>query len=1263
MAMAAKLLLPSGALVNLLLLLLIAPVASAQQLVRGASDKTTTSYTRDLEETSVSKSWPTCYADISKNCDGVDFTLPSTPSMWHSKLSDGSFVDTKWERVGLGGSTAKFTNFTNANMRYASVNHAQFDYATFKNADLTGTNFDSSCFRGVDFTSATITDDTRILGASFDVATIFPDGNTWLTTNFFNHGPDFKGMRILLDGQDISGQDMVSMYTSYVASSFNRMKAHGSSFVGADLSRAQMWAIQAEDSNFAGCNLLNVPLHYSNLRRVDLSNASLQGTGLKHSNLHGCNLIGADLTYSDFDGTTVFVGCTFDSSSTKFPVDFDPLSRGLIDVGGPVLPTWPGCYDDVPKNCDTVDFTWVQESLWHATLTDASFVGSNWEGVGFGGSTARNSNFTGAILRSSSANHVNFQNSCLRGVDLSGTNLDNANFKGADLTFATYDATTVFTNVAFDPYTVFFDGLGWASTAFFDTGDLKGMRLIMDNQDATGMDFGVLFPSYIKSSFNSLQAQDASFRGCDLTQASMWSFQGVKVDFSNAILANVPLHYSRLTGANFSNAILSGTGLLHSNLAGCNLVGADLSTANFDSTTTMTDCLFDDTTLFPSGFDPINFGLKDINAPTPSPSQSPTTSSPTPAPTPPSLEDLMSNTLFFGDIPCFPMGINLASVVYYSNQWTFKNAFLESGGCCWPYDAKVDTDGNLLEAAPADYPDYWKAGRNLIYRVDGEYPGGTYILRASGNGTISLAFDVGPTQYVTTPTGPNGHAVNVAPSSSGVQLTIEETTATDPVRDISFTFQEYEESNSTSPFTPTFMDTLSGMNVLRFMDMGRTNNNNIVNWNDRNDYTSVSQSRTTRRAWEISSIQLPPETRPFTGVFGLEFSTTEPHGLSSGQAVDIDNLVGEVTVSRQGGTDFIRDLSDVWFPRIVEVTGPNTFLVDIGNWDWNRETYSLSAVSATAAAERVILEILPGVAYEYMIEMSKEAGADPWFCVPHLASDDYVRNMAELIANSGLGPDKTVYVELSNEVWNTIFTQSSWAEANRRELGLSYSSQFYGKRSKQVFDIFEDVFSTVPGAPLLNRVLATMSVNTWISEQVILGAGGAGSFDSLAVAPYFSAKAQDVFALSTDGQSVNGVTVTDVLQLCLEDIFGDNRRHIAAQNNMAKQYGARLIAYEGGQHLGGQGNSPLGGRLENDLEFQDLMIAANRDPRMHNLYQAYFKQWAEIVGGNGVFAHFSFIGQPSKWGSWGVKETYSHADTVEESPKWASVKGIADACR
>ena len=39
-------------------------------------------------------------------------------------------------------------------------------------------------------------------------------------------------------------------------------------------------------------------------------------------------------------------------------------------------------------------------------------------------------------------------------------------------------------------------------------------------------------------------------------------------------------------------------------------------------------------------------------------------------------------------------------------------------------------------------------------------------------------------------------------------------------------------------------------------------------------------------------------------------------------------------------------------------------------------------------------QAVDGVALEYQIALANQVGANPWFCVHHLASDDYVRRMA-----------------------------------------------------------------------------------------------------------------------------------------------------------------------------------------------------------------------------------------------------------------------------
>lgn len=73
-----------------------------------------------------------------------------------------------------------------------------------------------------------------------------------------------------------------------------------------------------------------------------------------------------------------------------------------------------------------------------------------------------------------------------------------------------------------------------------------------------------------------------------------------------------------------------------------------------------------------------------------------------------------------------------------------------------------------------------------------------------------------------------------------------------------------------------------------------------------------------------------------------------------------------------------------------------------------------------------------GVAWEYAIQLCNETGKDMWINIPVLASDDYITQLATLLKNGstvggvtydGLDAGRKVYIEFSNEVWNTSFDQ------------------------------------------------------------------------------------------------------------------------------------------------------------------------------------------------------------------------------------------------
>jgi len=268
-----------------------------------------------------------------------------------------------------------------------------------------------------------------------------------------------------------------------------------------------------------------------------------------------------------------------------------------------------------------------------------------------------------------------------------------------------------------------------------------------------------------------------------------------------------------------------------------------------------------------------------------------------------------------------------------------------------------------------------------------------------------------------------------------------------------------------------------------------------------------------------------------------------------------------------------------------------------------------------------------GVAIEYMIALANTQKADPWFCMPHLADDDFIRRYAQLVKKT-LDPKLKIYVEYSNECWNGQFQQARYCGQKGKELKLSsnaFQAQlfYYSKRSVEVFKIWVDVFGSTDR---LVRVIASQSANPWVSKQVTGFQDALKHADALGIAPYFgnrlgSPKTQNEVAKKT---------VDEVLDACRKAI-ARNRDILAKQAKVASDAGLDLIAYEGGQHLVGHGGA------ENNKALEKLFHAANRDPRMKGLYLEDLAGWKQA--GGKLFAVFSSTGRYSKWGSWGVLES------------------------
>jgi putative Ig domain-containing protein len=273
-----------------------------------------------------------------------------------------------------------------------------------------------------------------------------------------------------------------------------------------------------------------------------------------------------------------------------------------------------------------------------------------------------------------------------------------------------------------------------------------------------------------------------------------------------------------------------------------------------------------------------------------------------------------------------------------------------------------------------------------------------------------------------------------------------------------------------------------------------------------------------------------------------------------------------------------------------------------------------------------------GVAYEYMIQLCNEMGRDAWICIPHMATDDYVRQLARLLKGK-LKPERRVYIEYSNELGNPSRGQARWLwgraeeQVRARELtdqkgrplsNRAYAPTLCGQRSAQIWKIMSDEL----GDP--DRIIRTIAQFHPLDK--VMGAAldkrnGDGRVDLIALSGHFI------------GQGLRGGGLLHNLDHwdIDEAMEALEQRHLfdgAAQwqKEMAdiRQQWPRIPigSYEGGQNF----TSPyLRGRDGQKLAAR--VIQVNADPRIRRVYRTALATW-RLAGGTGYTAS-------TECGSWG----------------------------
>lgn len=309
-----------------------------------------------------------------------------------------------------------------------------------------------------------------------------------------------------------------------------------------------------------------------------------------------------------------------------------------------------------------------------------------------------------------------------------------------------------------------------------------------------------------------------------------------------------------------------------------------------------------------------------------------------------------------------------------------------------------------------------------------------------------------------------------------------------------------------------------------------------------------------------------------------------------------------------------------------------------------------------------------GVALEIMIQLANMTQTDPWVCVPHRATPEYMTEMAKLV-KTRLDPKLKVYLEYSNEVWNWQFQQAGWMIQSKvaaeglagsevqawkdglvpdfslddgnvaKDGGVSHPERM-AVLDRRCFKQWEDVFTGKDRSRLVRVIGVQQGWPDTVQRTVkwVMDHGGA---DAVSPAGYVGPNEEVYKHWEAAGAKLTADQVIADLNGAFER---DSIPHTQANAATAKKHNLRLVIYEGGQHI-----QPKG---QEEKPYMPALKAAQFSQGMYDLYMRNFALHREM--GCDLFMAFSSISkQGTRWGSWGHQEFYGQPRT--EIPKFGAL--------
>jgi hypothetical protein len=318
--------------------------------------------------------------------------------------------------------------------------------------------------------------------------------------------------------------------------------------------------------------------------------------------------------------------------------------------------------------------------------------------------------------------------------------------------------------------------------------------------------------------------------------------------------------------------------------------------------------------------------------------------------------------------------------------------------------------------------------------------------------------------------------------------------------------------------------------------------------------------------------------------------------------------------------------------RLMDNTGSNGSVVN-GGWS-GRRPVDYASQAAVGPAK--------GMAWEYAIQFWNETDKDAWVNVPFTADDQYVTQLATLLKNT-LEPGRKLYVEYSNELWNTwgpfpgmANRDAAVAEVranpssplnhdgiypSRDPEGWELAKRRMALRAVQMSEIFRQVFGSAEMMTRVRPVFMTQLGYTsgWLASGLDF------------IEDYFNNPARgnprpaSYYLYGAGGSAYQEPDWSYGAGITLDQIFNSMPHQFAPalkeDLDWVAAFGLKRIAYEGGPSLD---------NLLNNTHIPDSTLdAANRDPRMQTEVVQNHDTWS--AHGGDLLMYFASTGG-HEWG-------------------------------